>query len=94
MKVNIKDSTFKILKDFLNSMEIGQEFTRQDYISCSWDITSDVYRKGLQDAGFIERVGYSKYRKVKDIPDYIKSSNYRNKKFLEKIEIQNKLKLL
>ena len=85
-------SLFKDLVNYINSLDDSSIFSRQELISYVGD-GIDVYRKGLCNLGYIERVGMGAYKKIEDIQSYITSSNYRNPK-MKKLKIKYKLDLL
>lgn len=91
-------SIFEQLKEYINKLDDGEIFTRKDlhsYISDSHSV--DVYRKGIQLAGYIRWSPCNKqgiYQKIKEIPIYVTASNYRNRELLEKLELSKKFEML
>jgi len=70
-------STYQNLKDFINSLEIGDTFGRQDILEFnnrSWSSTIDNYRNYLCQARYLKIVGRGKYQKLQNIPENLSGS--------------------
>lgn len=59
---------FKELKDFIDSLEIGDIFYRKDIIKKNWKSSIDNYRNYFCKARYLEIVGRGKYKKIKNLP--------------------------
>jgi hypothetical protein len=81
-------SKFQMFKKLINKTPIGETISRKNIINDIGDV--DSYKAGLIKGGFIEMVRPGVYKKLINIPDYINSTNYRDKNIILKM----KLKLL
>jgi hypothetical protein len=68
-----------LFKNYFNKLEVNQEFTRVDLLSGIYvpdtaiairkcQTTVDQYRRAVALALCMERIGWGKYKKLKDIP--------------------------
>jgi len=79
-------SAFSKLKDYINSIPIGETVYRKELIRCLNSSSLDLYRRRLSLLGYIsEGEGDGSYKKLKQIPDDLKTSDlesaYKNKRF-------------
>ena len=75
------------LIDFINEVEIGGEIRRKDlnsYVSNS--VSVDQYRRRMTILGYLETIGLGVYRKLKDIPENMTSTEleyaYKNRRVM------------
>jgi len=90
-------SIFSDLKDYINSIPIGETIYRKDLFDVDGLKSSSVdqYRRRLSLMGFISTGdGNGKYKKLKHIPNDFKTSDldaaYKNKRFKLKVNARIK----
>ena len=70
----MKTNTWKSLINYVNLYHNGQTIKRKNIMKKLGhpirftEPTLDVYRRYLTAAGFLQRIGFGKYRKVKHVP--------------------------
>jgi len=71
---------WSLLKTYINNLKVGEEFNRNDLLSCVYvneivrfmlgcQTTVDQYRRFIIITGFLSHTGYAKYKKLKNIPE-------------------------
>lgn len=78
-------SAFSELKDYVNSIPIGETVYRKDLVKVLNSASLDQYRRRLSLLGYISEGEHGQYKKLKQIPDDLKTSDlelaYKNKRF-------------
>ena len=78
-------SAFSELKDYINSIPIGETIYRKELVKILNSSSLDQYRRRLSLLGFISEGNNGKYEKLKQIPLDFKTSDlnaaYKNKRF-------------
>jgi hypothetical protein len=91
-KKNLNDYIyFTEIVNYINKIENGDFITRKDLYN-NFPISSlDVYRRGMTLIGVLEDCEMGVYKKVRDVPPFINSSNIRE--YSKDDKLKEKLRL-
>jgi hypothetical protein len=79
MNKRIEKSSWRRIKRFINSKEIGYVFTRKEFLSELKEVipgTLDTYRGYLEGFRVLERAGRGKYKLIQKIPEKMNTASF------------------